>query len=319
MVSLSKLEAEPLSRLPHIRFRLTREADIGAFLRRHLAGLDLGKLGNILQGAQILSAPTPLEGVKQWIDQAFGRFKTRCNERKCQIPEKLGTLEVAFVIDGKIEPHRANDQFLNRLFPSMPHLSGWAPWLDSRFASLPPDRPYVIDDGWEALLFEGKASLIGPHLDFWRMEPAGRFYHLRGLEDDLARATSSNAPEPYTTLDFLLATLRVAEMIAIGMSFALALGADAQTTSLPFGFRWRKLSGRVLACWVDPRRFFRAPAPAVQDEITTTVVVPLETPRTGIAPYVYDATEPLFSLFGGMQFDKSVIEGIVQELVQRRL
>lgn len=321
-----------------------READIGAFLRRHLSGVDLVKLGDLIRGGQssppvasdperqvpvlppilepcarTTSTATALERVNDWMSEGFMQFSAQCRQRQIQVPEKLGTLEGGFIIDGKIDPHKANQKFLNQLFPSMPHLSGWPFWLDSRFASFERDQPYVIEGGWEALLYEPKADMVGPHLDFWRIEPAGRFYHLRGLEDDMARARDSRGPEPFTVLDFLLATSRVTEMIAIGLSFTAALGADPQTTSLAYSFRWRNLAGRALTCWVDPTRFFRAAAVAHQNEIVTTATVPLETPRAAIAPLVFDVTEPLFALFGGMQFQKSVIEGIVQDVVQRRL
>src|SRR5204862_4389727 len=132
----------------------------------------------------------------EWIDLGRKQFTTRCRERNIILPEKLGTIEGAFIIDGKFKSMRANEQFLSTLFSAMPHLSGWSPWLDSRYAKDKNDRTYVIDNGWEALLHDDSTSFLGPHLDFWRMEPEGRFYHLRGFEDDMASKRSSGAPEP---------------------------------------------------------------------------------------------------------------------------
>jgi hypothetical protein len=172
--------------------------------------------------------------------------------------------------------------------------------------------PYVLEDGWEALLIElGVAALGFPHLDFWRMEPRGVFYQLRGLDDDLAQA--NGGPAPRTQLDFSSQVARVTEVISTGLSFARSLGCDEPKTSLTFGFRWTGLQGRHLTSWADRRRILR-PYGGVsnQDQIVRPVTVPLETPPAGIAPHVENVLRSLFTLFGGWEFDSRVIEDIVK-------
>ena len=67
-----------------------------------------------------------------------------------------------------------------------------------------------------------------PHLDFWRMDPRGMFYAIRGLEDDVA--SGRNGPPPLTQLDFLLQISRVSEIISTGLSFARSMGCDETHT-----------------------------------------------------------------------------------------
>src|SRR5262245_59591637 len=114
-----------------------------------------------------------------------------------------------------------------------------------------------MDDGWESLLIGlgAAAAPVGPHLDFWRMEPRGVFYHLRGLEDDLAQ--SRGGPAPHTQLDFSSQVAQVTEFISTGLSFARSLGCDETKTFVIFGFRWTGLRGRHLTSWSNPRRMLR--------------------------------------------------------------
>jgi hypothetical protein len=67
------------------------------------------------------------------------------------------------------------------------------------------------------------------HLDFYRFDPNGKFYLLRNLQDD----TKDTIP-PCTVLDPIIAILRVAETIAVGLSFARALGWKSECLSEEF-------------------------------------------------------------------------------------
>jgi hypothetical protein len=172
----------------------------------------------------------------------------------------------------------------------------------------------VFDSGWEAYIL---SALMGVSLDFWRIEPSGRFYHLGAFEDDTPYP-EGRKPKPGTELDFFLQTSRTTEAISNVLSFAQSMGCNEKSTSLAFAFRWSGLKGRHLTSWASPDRHFYSRGPSQQDEITTKVVVPLETAQSGLALQVESAVAPVFSLFGGMKFDSSVIEGIVEQTLQRR-
>lgn len=291
-----------------------READIGAFVRRHLAGLDLDKIGlALLKGFK--PDPTPIEQAISFLDVGKTYFLAAAERRKLTIPE-VGTREAAIVIAGKVPEMLPDENFLNRLQIAKPNHTGWTPWVDTQRASDATLRPYVLNGGYEAIILDMQDFGFGTMLDFWRMEPAGKFYHLRGLEDDMPRAVP--AFPPGTLLDFLLQISRTAEVISIGLSFARSMGCDEKETALAFAFRWTGLKDRYLASWVEPSRSLRSAGKSEQDEMTTTVSLPLETPRGAIAPYVEKAVAPLFVLFDGKRFESSVIEGIVNQTVGRR-
>jgi hypothetical protein len=293
-----------------------READIGAFFRRHLAGLDVQKITGVFKAATIAHAtPPPLERVVQVLDAGRGRYGAEAKERRLAGLDAVGFREAAILIDGKVPSHRATESFLQRLFVAMPRYSGWPPWLDSTPASEKDERPYVHDGGWEAFLCLNQ-TVFGSSLDFWRIDPKGSFYHIRALEDDLSK--SSGGPEPHTVLDFLIQVSRTTEIIAVGLSFARSMGCVESETSLAFAFRWMGLKGRHLASWVDRRRNIYARVQTHQDEVMTTVSVPLETPPSSIPQYVEMAVKDLFAAFGGKEFDLRVIEGIANDVLQQR-
>ncbi|GAH13019.1 unnamed protein product, partial [marine sediment metagenome] len=57
---------------------------------------------------------------------------------------------------------------------------------------------------------------------------------------------------------------------------------------------------------------------AYQDDVTSQAIVPLETPSSAIAEYVYPITRTVFEAFEGVEIDISVIEDLIQRLIERR-
>jgi hypothetical protein len=313
IVSSTEARAKDWERMTRICFD-NREADIGAFIRRHLGSMEPGQLAGILapQPARV----TPTEAASVFLDTAKSRFSRLCSERSVTLPQ-IGLREASVVLVGEVPQFSADEDFLNRLQMQKPKHSGWSPWLDSRHTGNIQDRPFVFDHAWECLLVELQTNAVwGTHVDFWRMEPTGRFYHLRGLEDDLPHP-GAQKPPPRAQLDFTLQVSRVAEIVSVGLSFARSMGCDDKATSLVLAMRWSGLRNRLLTSWADQACHFCSRDRSVQDTITTSVVVPLETPQSGISPFVDKAVAPLFALFGGTKFEPRVIEGIVNKALRR--
>jgi schlafen family protein len=308
-VSSSEVRRGDWERLMRVCFD-NREADIGAFVRRHLAGLDFEKLATLF-GGTVQVVPTFLERVGEILNIGRARFDAVVAERNIKLPA-LGYREAAVLVDGQVPRHTATESFLQRLFVAMPQHTGWPPWADTRRSPEEADRPYHFQGTWEAFLpYLESGGWIPPGLDFWRIDPKGTLYHLRALDDDLPH--EHRKIEPRTQLDFLLQVSSVAEVISTGLSFARSMGCEEANTSLVFGFRWSGLKGRRLTSWVDPHRGVYPRGSAKDDEVLTTTVVPLETPQSSIAVFVEAVIKELFARFGGMEIDSGVIERIVTE------
>jgi hypothetical protein len=294
-----------------------READIGAFVRRHLSAINLDRLFPMLSHLSSASPPSAIHSANRFLDTGYKRFQDAMTERQLKIPDQ-GFREVAVFIDGEVPQLRPTQSLLDRLFVKQPQHTGWPARTDSRRFSIEADHPRVIDGGWQALLAESGYGLFKvPHLDFWRIDPAqGSYYLLTAFEDDLE--LPAPRPEPRTQLDFSLQLRRIAEIISVALSFARSMGCDQIKTTLVFAFRWTKLKGRKLSSWADRERTIHSTEPAIRDELTTNVIVPLDTPPSAIAPHVESATLDLFAVFGGMELESRLISTIVEDALQIR-
>ena len=300
-----------------------READIGRFLRRQLGtGRDAATFIAALQElglATALSQPsTPAlrDRCVALLDFGEQRFRLMLGTRSLDSDEKAvvdaGAWSIALVIDPPRADALPDQVFRATLASSNPQYTGWPVWLDSSGFTDERARPQVREKGWEALI----VSLAGwsKHLDFMRLDPKGEFYLRRNLQDDV----SHNVP-PRTTLEPVIATLRVAEAMAVGLAFAKALGWDPERTRLGFAFRWTGLKDRELVAWANPGVHFSTTGTAHDDAANTYVEVPLDTPVSAISPAVEQALEGLFVLFDGYRMPSKTIEQWVQQLIERRL
>jgi hypothetical protein len=97
------------------------------------------------------------------------------------------------------------------------------------------------------------------------------------------------------------------------------LGWEAEKTRLGFACRWTKLRGRKLVAWANPAVTVTSFGESHDDEATTFVELSLDTPPVAIAPYVDQAVQGLFVLFGGYRIPLEAIEHWVRRLIQRQL
>ena len=74
--------------------------------------------------------------------------------------------------------------------------------------------------------------------------------------------------------------------------------------------------GRELASWAEPLRTLFPSSEAVQDEITTRVIIPLNVGIAEVPQYTREATVELFEAFG-KEFAQSVYEEIAGKFTRR--
>ncbi len=284
-----------------------------------MSGENAGSLGQSLAKLAGEGWPKPaltaIELARTYLETGRERFESRLEKRSANLLD-AGTLETAAIITGNISEHSATQEFLTNLQIRKPYHSGWTPWIDSRGSSEKGNRPYTTRDGcWEALVVVPNDFIFGESVDFWRIDPRGSFYQIRFLEDDLRNP--SGGPKPKTQIDFAMQISRIAEIISVCTSFARIMGCDESDSTITFAFRWRGMEGRHLTSWANPQRWFHAPEPSQEDEITSSVSIPLEVPQSGLASFADCATKELFALFGGWRFQPQVIEEIVKETLAR--
>ncbi len=178
-----------------------READIGRFLRRHLGGLDLMSLANLLQDERLNNEPGDgvaqlLRSARRLLAEGSDRFVAALEDSNFAPPEKARlqkiaeglSWEVAVVHSAQSSSRSLDRQYLNDLLTSNPRYTGWPVWLDARLSAESEQRPKLYRDAFEALI--ATKDLPWLHLDFWRLG-LGQFYLRRALQDDLNPNISS--------------------------------------------------------------------------------------------------------------------------------
>jgi hypothetical protein len=96
------------------------------------------------------------------------------------------------------------------------------------------------------------------------------------------------------------------------------MGYDPENTIITFGFRWTGLSNRNLASWVQPMRPLHQNRTAVQDNVLTTIDIPLDTPNSVIYEFVNRITKHLFQVFSGFSIASSIVEELTNEMLGRK-
>lgn len=297
-----------------------READIGAFVRRHLLGTSADKLAELARGLTSDSLVTPIDQAMEYLAEGHARFTQVAAERSIAIPK--GLRQVAAIVVGEGPQHSATKDFLWSAQASRPNHTGLPPWVSLDRSSTELDRPYVFDDQWEAFFSDTLGELFGKMVDFWRIDPGGRFYHVRLLEDDVNNgrnnAPGAQFPEPETQLDFTLQISRVTEILSVLLSFARALGYPPVNTTLAIVFRWTGLKGRRLTSWSDPGRMFVTLERCAQDDVTASIMLPLDTAMSSVSGFVEQSVARLFAAFGGHSFAPNVFEEIAARTLARK-
>jgi hypothetical protein len=290
-----------------------READIGRFFRRHLAGDQLETLLHSLTGVRMPKAPTLRDRAQALLEDGARRMQETLASRELTDGEETILSGLAWSIGMVVDPPKANamadTNFLNAVAAANPQYTGWPVWLDSRNFD-ERSTPKVVDKAPQALIL----SLQGwsHHADFMRLDPKGEFYLWRVLPDDLSPRVARG-----TVLDPILSLGRVTEAIAVGLSIVKALKWD-EDARLGFAFRWTKLHGRLLMPWANPRAHVPRNHVAHDDTVDTFVDVPLDTAVSAIAPYVEEATRDLFIAFNGYTLPRQDIEYWVDAVLKRQ-
>ena len=311
--STARAQPNDWPEIMEIRFQ-NREADIGRFFRRHLAGNQIEALLQVLTDVKATVPPSLLNQAQALLNDGNRRLNEALAARTLTSDEKkiVNGLawEIGLVVTPVKTPALPDQNFLNAVAASNPRLTGWPVWLDSRNFEDRSAAPRVIERAWQALIFSCK-SWYG-HADFMRLDPKGAFYLWRVMPDDLSPNIS-----PGTVLDPILVVGRVTEALAVGLRIVKGLGW-AEDLRLGFAFRWTKLSNRELSSWANPMVHVTGGHTAYDDVVESFVELALDTPISAIAPYVEQATRDLFLAFDGYTLPQNAAEYWVEAVLKRQ-
>lgn len=227
-----------------------------------------------------------------------------------------GWMQATFLVPCDLSEIRPDKEWITILLRQNPDLTGWPFFVDLWTPRRPEFKPHIMNGIWEAKLVKSDDDFDG--IDHWRIDgKRGLFYAARALEDD----TSPGSPSPGNTLDFGLAILRTAEILAIAVRFASFLcekSFDANDKVF-ITIKWTGLQGRILSSWANPGRHLSENYQCHSDTATKTVEVPLTTTHDQIALFTQEIIDELFLQFDGWVCPSVVVEDLVGKLLNRKL
>ncbi len=137
-----------------------READIGRFVRRHLADDTISTLFNAMADVSAPPERSATATACEFIDVGRAAFERAVERRGIKLPT-VGYVEIAAVIDGRLKAGLApNQAMLNLITTSNRHFTGWPMFAALSNADVVDLRPQVVDDAWET-------AAIRPSGDPW--------------------------------------------------------------------------------------------------------------------------------------------------------
>ena len=295
-----------------------READVGRFLRRHFAGLDISSLIRLAEPAP--PVPTLCDRAVEVLNKGVVAFNDSIKMRNLSPAEErmlsYGFWSIGLVIDPPRLDALPSQDFLATIGSSNPSYTGWPPWMDARLFADPESRPKVLSGAFEFLVISS-VSDFSSHVDFARLDPKGEFFLHRLLQDDGVASRVA----PGKVMDPQLMIYRVAEVLAVGIAFAKALGWVPDQTQLGFAFRWQGLKGRTLTTWANPfSDLGNVYAGKAHDQaVESCVQFSLDTPLSALSQFVNAATKRLFATFDGSTIPLRTVDDLVNRVFARRL
>ena len=151
--------------------------------------------------------------------------------------------------------------------------------------------------------------------DFWRAVPTGRFFIIRGFDED-----SSERVEPGVIFDAILPIWRVGEALlhAAGMAKEMKRNENSEV-NIKFRVMYSGLAGRVLRSWAGPlNNFMIEGKAATSNEAVLEILAPAADVDKNLSHYLYPFISSLYERFGVSGLSEDFVRSEVSRLQHSR-
>jgi transcriptional regulator with XRE-family HTH domain len=306
--AIRRRKAEKLTQREHAALASVSIPTIVAFDRGENT-LTLAKAMDILRVVGLVEEPAQEGAQEAFVQEAFFRWRNLT----ANLPEKSpgrfpdGWYRFDYALEGelkKVELHR----FPALLRQSMVQHTGWPLFV---FMSRTDLEPKEVDGVIECWLKPADAGVDRPfadaaHCDFWRADPNGRMFLIRGYQED-----SQDTFPAHTIFDTTLPTWRLGECVLHAQHLAEKIAVQPSKTRVRLRALYTGLTGRVLKAWASPLSdlVFEG-SPARSDEAMLETVIPVDQIDTRLAEHLHPMIASLFERFGvsGLATDRVAAE-----------
>jgi hypothetical protein len=256
------------------------------------------QIRDLISGAvpQAPPAPEP-DRLAEWMQRSRARWAQLTDAMPAGTGPRMphGRYSIGYEIIGDRKPVTLA-QLPEVLRTSVVRHTGWPPfWLPTR----PGISPYAMDGAIECWI--GGDTENSPeerdasHSDFWRVDPSGLAYLIRGYQEDaLGDRQGRTTYPPAAAFDLVIPVWRIGE--ALLHAERLAANLFEGPTTVKFVVSFEGLAGRQLVT-LDGRRVLFEGKVARQDQVTLTTHVNAQSIGSNLPEIVQPLLEPLYALF----------------------
>jgi MinD-like ATPase involved in chromosome partitioning or flagellar assembly len=202
----------------------------------------------------------------------------------------------------RFRPNTNQAKLLDATRAAQIHVFGWP--IGVILDNVPDSRPRPTNDGIVAQI-KGEHAPLGASYDYWAWRNNGDFYLLQSLFED------EHAPD-VKLLYFDTRIVRLAETLLYCSRVYKRLGVPFDAP-VQFAARWAGLKDRKLRA-ATPTRFLN-PRATIENDVATSLTIPLTRVRVDLVGVVKQLLEPLFIVFDFLQFQDQIYSQIVNGFV----
>jgi len=246
------------------------------------------------------------EATRLWRDKCRERFAALVSEAGTAATYSLGTFDCtyAFAQDPAVD---AKD--LRETLRSVERQTGWPVWIFLNPSEL---APYAFEGLIECFLARESGGDPG-HADFWRASPEGKFFLLRGFQEDESDGLRGKVI-PGKMLDRVLPVWRVGECLLHAARVAKRLAIESTPTH--FIFSWSGLAGRQMVSATDGWGL-EPGAASRQASVTSEFTVDADRIRLQLTDLVHKTVAPLHQAFGFEELARATVHQQLASMLQR--
>jgi len=254
--------------------------------------------------------PVEPDHLAEWVRSSRQRWDGLVAALPVDAPPRLphGRYQIAYQIAGERKAI-APGKLPEILMASVVRHTGWPPfWYPTRHDI----APYPIDGAVECWM--GPDQREPGHADFWRINPDGFAFLLRGYQEDGMRAEVHGIGDvkPGTSFDVTLPVWRVSEALLHAQSLANNLFEGP--TTIKFVVQYEGLTNRALVSIGNQRLLF-GDRICHQDTITLDTHIDAQTIDANLPEIVHPLLSPLYSLFDFHELSRQLV---VEEITRMR-
>ena len=280
--------------------------------------LTLAKAFDILRVLGLVDEPAE-SGVQEiFVRQAFTRWRTLTESLPEDSPGhfKNGWYRFDYSLEGSLKSVSLTifEQLLSK---AVTQHTGWPVFL---VPTRPEIAPREVDGTIECWLSPETESVNRAfsdpgHCDFWRAEPTGRLFLIRGYQEDGQETFPSGS-----IFDTTLPIWRIGETLIHAEQLASLLQKDSNSPiTVRFRALYSGLSGRVLRSWANPLSDLMIEGHAARsDEAVLELEAPAEDMEAHLADHIFPIVSSLYERFGVVGLSINRVTSEVKSLLASR-